>query len=1241
MRWLPGVFLLVLAGSEVAAQTGIAPGPLTLLRSMISPTDRFLTASLLGAFVLHVWHRPPRREVVITIVLALVLEAARGTVELAYGQGVGVVIGSLGVGFGLASLVVLAIGAVRRRDVDPERTVTVLLSAAVMPAVVIASPFFVSLTAALHPLVLDGFLYAFDATLGTQLSFMLGRLFETWPPLQLVSYLTYTAVPLVFAVVFAAQSTRRARPPIDLLAAFLTATIAGSVLHHLFPVVGPVYVFGRAYPAGMPAGDNIPLAPFVAPPGLRNCMPSLHMAWALLLWWHARGSPAPVRVVAVLSLALTLLATLGLGLHYAIDLVVAVPFALAVQAACARQLPLTAQARQLALGGGVLLTAAWLVLLRYAVPLFQGVPGLSWVLIALTVGAALALESRLAAAAAVASPMSTPPLTETAGPSLTRRWLLPCVVGVFFLSGFASLIYEVAFAKSLALTFGSTATASTTVLATYMGGMALGAWLGGLVATRRPDPVRVYALCEAGIAGYCAASPWLLRWLPDLYVVAAMGAAADHPMLAVLQVALGGLVLLPPTVLMGATLPLLTRSLVEEEGSVGHSVAMLYGANTLGAALSAVTTGYVLLPGFGVTRTTWIAAAANLGAALVGLAIARRLADSGRSRPVGESCGARVASADASRDRALRTLGLTLLTVGGAVTVALEVTHVHLLAVVAGNSAYAFSLMLFCFLLGLGVGSAAGRWCLAHVGRPLVLLAWCELGLAATLLAGVFVWGGIPDYFAAFADYPLTRTFGAREFVRFAVCAVAMVPVAVWIGILYPIALDCAGRNGRLGDMSAVGRGIALNTAGNVVGALAGGFVLLPRLGSLRTLQLLAAIVLFLGLLPALRLSGWGRRMALAPAALVVALFLVQPASFDYTRLASGANVYFTGQQYGAVIDHAESLDGGLTTVAESTDPRGRRILTLLTNGKFQGDDGLDREMKAQYGFALVPLLHTEARHRALVIGFGVGGSARAISDAGFEQVDVADLSADIIALARRHFSSVNAGVLDRPGVHTYVSDGRNVLLLSRWTYDLISLEVSSIWFAGAASLYNREFYALAAHRLAPEGVLQQWLQLHRLSSADLVSVLGTVRTEFPFVWLYFVGNQGVIVACRHDCLPSEATLARLDARRSVQQPLALFGGSASALLPSRLLTPDGVDRFLSAATEFGLDAGALVSTDDNLLLEYSTPRGNVRGYEESLHENVNLLRRFSPPSALDGTRLARAGPAPRFKRGATHERRP
>ena len=280
--------------------------------------------------------------------------------------------------------------------------------------------------------------------------------------------------------------------------------------------------------------------------------------------------------------------------------------------------------------------------------------------------------------------------------------------------------------------------------------------------------------------------------------------------------------------------------------------------------------------------------------------------------------------------------------------------------------------------------------------------------------------------------------------------------------------------------------------------------------------------------------------------------------------------------------------------------------------------------MRAQYGFALVPLLHTEARHHALVIGFGVGGSARAISDAGFDEVDVADLSADVVALARRHFSSVNAGVFERPGVHTYISDGRTVLLLSRRTYDLIGIEVSSIWFAGAAALYNREFYALAARRLAPEGVLQQWLQLHRLSTGDLLSVLGTVRSAFPFVWLYVVVNQGIIVACRHECLPSEAALARLDTRPALQQPLGVFGGSASALLHSRLLMPDGVDRFLSAAPMFGVDPHALVSTDDNLLLEYSTPRGNVRGYEESLRDNLALLRHFSPGSASEGSRSPR-----------------
>ena len=174
----------------------------------------------------------------------------------------------------------------------------------------------------------------------------------------------------------------------------------------------------------------------------------------------------------------------------------------------------------------------------------------------------------------------------------------------------------------------------------------------------------------------------------------------------------------------------------------------------------------------------------------------------------------------------------------------------------------------------------------------------------------------------------------------------------------------------------------------------------------------------------------------------------------------------------GKVIDHAESAEGGLTTVTQSADG----LLTLLTNGKFQGNNSEQGEMIAQKSIALIPLLHTAQRDTALVIGYGTGMTPRVIHENEFRSLDIAELSEDMVRLADRHFENINHAVTSQPGVNTYYTDGRNFLLTQSKEYDLISIEISSIWFAGAANLYNKEFYELVARRLTDEGVLQQWV---------------------------------------------------------------------------------------------------------------------------------------------------------------------
>jgi spermidine synthase len=246
------------------------------------------------------------------------------------------------------------------------------------------------------------------------------------------------------------------------------------------------------------------------------------------------------------------------------------------------------------------------------------------------------------------------------------------------------------------------------------------------------------------------------------------------------------------------------------------------------------------------------------------------------------------------------------------------------------------------------------------------------------------------------------------------------------------------------------------------------------------------------------------------------------------------------------------------------------------------------------------------------VIGYGSGMTARVLHDAGFRALDIAELSADIARLADRHFGDLNERVRTRPGVHTYITDGRNLLLLQDHRYDLVSMEVTSIWFAGAASLYNRDFYRLVKSRLADDGVLQQWVQLHNLYPQDLLYVLGSVRAEFRYLWVYEIGGQGIIIASDSpNAAPRPEYLELLNRSQSLRALAALYGGSFDALNGKRLLDPDGVDRLLAG---FGPSPDRWVSTDDNLILEYSTPRGNALDGERSFRVNMELLRGHATP---------------------------
>jgi predicted membrane-bound spermidine synthase len=1121
-------------------------------------------------------------------------------------------------GFGLASLAALT-RRLRNPDRNPAATWALLAACGLTPLFFGAATSSLDLTEVLHPATLDLYLYKFDASLGIQASQILGMVLKAIPALDTVVTFAYAILPYAISIFFAIQMARRCTSPASILLVQVVSAVVAWTLFQFFPATGPHYVFGAAFPHSMPDSNALAAVWVTVPPTPRNAMPSMHFGWAFALWLNSLflGNKW-LRAGMALLLGLNILATLGLGEHYLIDLVVAVPCVMAIQALCTQNVAWADPVRRRMIVWGAGMTLAWLFLLRFGLDLFLKLPGLSWLAIIGTVAASIAIYRPLHDAAAAAllrepSGLVLEPVFRPIKLNAGSR-----IAGLFVLSGFAGLVYQVLFSKALALTFGSTSTATYTVLATYMGGMALGAWLGGAIASKRANPLVLYAFCELGIGLYCLATPWLFPLIRELYVALAAGVPPDAPSLLFARFGTGAAGLVVPTILMGMTLPILARFFEQRREALGVSVAWLYGANTLGAAFGALLAGYAILPSLGMTKTTLVAVAINLLAAYLGL----KLSKSAVVREVGPETHSPAAGMAAPGDvspRALSYLALAVLGIGGVVTLALEVNYIHLLAVVAGNSVYAFSLMLFAFLFGLGVGSESARHLLMRSWPIAGLLAGLELGLASAIVIGIWFWDALPQYFASFAGYPLTPMFGGREAIRGIVCLVAMVPAAFFIGAIYPVAMEAVGRAALRSPIVALGRAAALNTVGNILGVLIGGFVLLPKLGALFSLKLLAGLCLALGAAALAMVKSRQPAISWAAAAGVAALLFAAPRSFDYTALSLGANVYFSPQGFGKVIDHAESVDGGLTTVA-SFEQGETRVLTLLTNGKFQGNNAWSGEVQAQAGISIVPLLHLGTRDRVLVIGYGTGMSARVLRDAGFASMDIADLSADIVQLANRHFGDLNARVSELPGVHTYITDGRNLLMLQREHYDLVAMEISSIWFAGTASLYNRDFYEMVRERLMPHGVLQQWVQLHHIRPIDLFYVLGSVRSVFRHVWLYYIGGQGVIVASND---PSAAKTAenvrKLDRTPGLGRFLSLYGNSSRQLLDMLILDPEGMDRYLASQ---GVPLELLISTDDNLFLEYGTPKGNALT-AESLTQNLKFLQSFSRPGPAPAARTA------------------
>ncbi len=742
-----------------------------------------------------------------------------------------------------------------------------------------------------------------------------------------------------------------------------------------------------------------------------------------------------------------------------------------------------------------------------------------------------------------------------------RRALVIAVSCLYFVSGLTGLVYEVTFSKYLSYVFGATAYASSAVLVAFMGGLSVG---GALVArwnARLSNRLSLYGAAEILVGAFCVASPLLFSLIGKAYVALAHSLPQSLPLLVLLRWLLASSVVFVPAAGMGATLPLLAPMLGGKRS--GRWLSRLYALNILGGAFGALLGAYAIVPLLGLNSTLRWTAFVNVAIGIIAMLLARGERVVTTKVEPARHTEVQPEQSQESVPESMGRAALWILGAGSGVLVfAAEVVLVHLLALVIGTSVYAFGLMLAIFLVCLGLGAWLGPRIFSRApARASLAAALAGLLLAAT----VPLWDRLPQLFDAMAPY--ATTWAAREGGRALVAFVALLLPATAMGTLFPLVLrELASRR----DVGAgVGKIAAINTLGSIVGSIAGGFLLLPRLGSQQSLLVIAASYAVLGLWSMraqARRARTGSRAVYAASLATVLLSFAMP-RWDLVRLTSGANVYFeSGPEPDAIEMVREDVHGGVTTVVRTGD-----LLTLYTNGKFQGNNGY--ELEAQRAFAHIPCLLTERHQRAFLVGLGTGTTLGTLAAYPFERIDVAEISPAIAYAARKYFSDINGGALADGRVVLLSEDGRNALLVSTDHYDIVGIEISSIWFAGAANVYSREFYEIVRDRLSPGGVLQQWVQFHHIRRRELASVLATVRSVFPHVALYAHGNQGIIVGGRRELVISRARAQSLEARPPIAHLLE-DGTSLAELAGDVLVMDETLDQTLREEHSAPVGAG-------------------------------------------------------------------
>ena len=768
---------------------------------------------------------------------------------------------------------------------------------------------------------------------------------------------------------------------------------------------------------------------------------------------------------------------------------------------------------------------------------------------------------------------------------LNRKLLL----AIFLISGAAGLIYEVVWVRLLTLVFGGTTYAVSTILFAFMGGLAIGAYMFARKIDRMRNPLFMYGLLEVGIGVYAVFTPAIISNVNEFYLQLFTGDISNQLIYSLVRFFLCVAIIIVPTILMGATLPVLSRYFVRDISTVGSTVGILYAINTTGAILGTLLAGFYLEAYFGIQNSIVIASTVNITIGCFAMwASFRAILPASVTQT--ESVSVVVAENDGSLAHGIHPgIILVVAAISGICTLGYEVLWFRALKLAMFNTTYAFTIMLATFLTGLSLGAY-------FVSRRLDSREdWAINYVYISLLVAVVSAISLPLFLHFYNTYflligrPLMQSFDAAIVLQFLLAGFVILIPATLMGFILPIANKIYAD-----DLHKVGKRVgsiyAVNTVGGMIGSVMVGFVLIPAVGTLKGALVLSMLYVFSGFLMLWShpVGHTGKRYGYVVGVFV---FIFLTFSFMFIQaLTHKAATLMPGTDTVYFKEGASST----VTVVERNQHR-----AAFVDGNMVVSTSFGPLQTVRMLAHLPMLLHHDPK-KVAIVGFGMGVTTYSASLYPDADIVVVEIAPEIIGAAP-YFDSINHKIYNEPGLRVVFEDGRNFLLRSKERFDVITADPTHP-ILGSGNLYTKDYYELCSDRLNADGLMVQYLPLHLLPAEEFRALLWTFSSVFPEVTLWYSATDLVLLGSKQ---PLGIDIARLQQRISL--PDIRRDLSLSSL--------DSVEKILSHFIMSGRDVHgfaekAYLNTDDHPRVEFAGPR--AVGSDTRLENLSGMLNNLS-----------------------------